>query len=234
MRAVTIGGAVCAGSAALAYAVRGRSSTLLAPSVYRGSRDRSSIALTFDDGPSESTPRLLDILNRFNVPATFFMCGMNVRRLPEIARQAAAAGHECGNHTFSHPALYFRGQSFISDELSLAQSIIGEATGTAPALFRAPFGARWFGLRDAQRSLNLMGVMWTVLGLDWKLPADAIAARVLKGAGNGAIICLHDGRGVSSGPDVRQTLTAVEQIIPALQNRGFGFETVSQLLCPTN
>jgi peptidoglycan-N-acetylglucosamine deacetylase len=217
----------------MAYAVRGRSSSLLAPSVYRGSRQRRSIALTFDDGPSEGTNQLLEILNRHNTPATFFVCGMNVMRLPEVVRSAVAAGHEIGNHSHSHPALYLRSQSFISSELRAAQSAIVQATGAAPTLFRAPFGARWFGLRKAQRELNLTGVMWTVLGLDWKLAADRIARRVLDGVNNGAIICLHDGRGVRPDPDIHETLTAVERIVPELQSRGFIFQTVTQLLCPT-
>jgi len=75
----------------MAYAVRGKSSALLAPSVYRGSRRRRSIALTFDDGPSEGTSQLLQILNRYQTPATFFVCGMNVRRLPATVRATAAA-----------------------------------------------------------------------------------------------------------------------------------------------
>src|SRR5436190_13522641 len=107
MRKVALGGAACAASALLAYAVRGRSSTMLAPSVYRGSRHRPAIALTFDDGPSEGTSRLLDLLNRLGTPATFFVCGMNVRRLPQVLRDTVEAGHEIGNHSYSHPALYF-------------------------------------------------------------------------------------------------------------------------------
>jgi len=234
MRGVALGGAACAASALLAYAVRGRSSTLLAPSVYRGSRHRRAIALTFDDGPSEGTNQLLEILNRFDIPATFFVCGMNVDRLPDVVRAAATAGHEIGNHSYSHPALYLRSQAFINEELSAAQSIIGETTGVTPTLFRAPFGARWFGLREAQRRLNLLGVMWTVLGLDWKLPAQRIARRVLSRIENGAIICLHDGRGIGRHPDISQTLEAAQILIPALKARGFIFETVSQLLCPTH
>ena len=234
MRGVALGGAACAACALMAYAVRGRSSSLLAPSVYRGSRQRRSIALTFDDGPSEGTNQLLEILNRHNAPATFFVCGMNVMRLPEVVRSAVAAGHEIGNHSHSHPALYLRSQSFISSELRAAQSAIVQATGAAPTLFRAPFGARWFGLRKAQRELNLRGVMWTVLGLDWKLTADRIARRVLDRVNNGAIICLHDGRGVRPDPDIRETLAALERIVPVLQSRGFTFQTVTQLLCPNN
>jgi peptidoglycan/xylan/chitin deacetylase (PgdA/CDA1 family) len=229
-----LGEAVCAACAALGYAVRGRSSTLLGPSVYHGCRNRRSLALTFDDGPSEGTNQLLEILNQYRTPATFFVCGKNVQRLPGVVQAAAAAGHEIGNHTYSHPALYLRSSRFIDDELSAAQSIIADTTGRAPTLFRAPFGARWFGLREAQRRLGLLGVMWTVLGRDWKLAADQIERRVLAGTKNGAIICLHDGRGVSASPEIGATLKAVGRLIPVLQSRGFTFETVSQLLCPIN
>jgi peptidoglycan/xylan/chitin deacetylase (PgdA/CDA1 family) len=146
--------AVCAACASMGYAVRGRSSTLLGPSVYHGCRDRRSIALTFDDGPSEGTNQLLDILNQYRTPATFFVCGKNVQRLPGVAQAVAAGGHEIGNHTYSHPALYLRTSRFIDDELSAAQSIIADTTGSSPTLFRAPFGARWFEVRKTQRRLN--------------------------------------------------------------------------------
>ena len=151
-----------------------------------------------------------------------------------MARAVAGAGHEIGNHSYSHPALYLRSRAFICGELSAAQSIISETTGAAPRLFRAPFGARWFGLAEAQRRLRLLGVMWTVLGRDWKLAAGRIAGRVLAGAENGAIICLHDGRMLEVKPDIGATLEAVSRIVPVLQSQGFTFETVSQLLCPTN
>jgi peptidoglycan/xylan/chitin deacetylase (PgdA/CDA1 family) len=76
--------------------------------------------------------------------------------------------------------------------------------------------------------------MWTVIGYDWKLTVDGIVARVLGGLGNGAIICLHDGRELRAGPDVRPTVAAVRRLIPAIRERGYELETVSQMLCPTN
>lgn len=218
----------------MAYAVRGRSSTLLAPSVYHGDRSRPSIALTFDDGPSESTPALLDVLEEQKVRATFFMCGTNVRRCPGVARAVAAAGHEIGNHTDSHPRLHFRSPEFIFRELALAQESIRTATGVLPRLFRAPYGVRWFGLREAQHRLNLTGVMWTTIGRDWRWPAPRISALLLRKARNGAIICLHDGRTIQHAPDIRPTIDAVQSVIPILKERGFQFETVSQILCPTS
>lgn len=227
------GGVVCAAAGVLTYGVRGRSSSLLAPSVYHGVRSRRSIALTFDDGPSESTRKVLEVLERYRVPATFFQCGVMVRRYAEIAREVALAGHEIGNHSDTHARLDFRSPAFMFRELDAAQRAIRGATGITPRYFRAPFGVRWFGLRGVQHRLNLMGVMWTVIGRDWKLPGERVAERVLAGARNGAIFCLHDGRLTAPAPDIGSTLDAIRRIIPVLLDEGFRFETVSQILCPT-
>jgi peptidoglycan/xylan/chitin deacetylase (PgdA/CDA1 family) len=227
-----LGGAVCAAAGVLAYGVRGRSSRLLGPSVWRGPADRRSVALTFDDGPSESTPELLELLERNGVRATFFQCGANVRRLPGVAREVARGGHEVGNHSDTHARLFLRSGRFIRRELDRAQAAISDATGARPVLFRAPYGARWFGLAEAQQRLGLLGVMWTAIGRDWTLPAEAVARRLSRSARNGAILCLHDGRELRRQPDIRATLEAVRRLVPDLKSRGFRFESVSQLLCP--
>ncbi len=225
-----LGIAATAGAAFLAWAVRGRSAAVFAPSIHRGPRGSRTIALTFDDGPSEGTPLLLEELRRHGVAATFFQCGTNVRRLPEIARQVAAAGHEIGNHSDTHPLLCFRSPAFIQKELGEAQRSILAATGHSPKLFRAPYGVRWFGLGEAQRQQGLTGVMWTVIGRDWKLPAGEIAARILSRCGDGAIVCLHDGRETRTNPNISVTIGAVRLIVPALLARGYRFETVSGML----
>ena len=227
------GAAVLASAGTLAYGVRGPSSTLLAPSVHRGRGDRRAIALTFDDGPSESTPQLLDILARYGAKGTFFQCGANVRRLPQVARQVAAAGHEIGNHSDTHPKLHFKSSDFIYAELAAAQETIQQTTGARPLYFRAPYGIRWFGLREAQRRLGLMGVMWTAIAIDWKWPARRVIDRLLNAAANGAILCLHDGRGLTARPDIRVTLETVRELLPKLIEKGFHFEKVSEILCPT-
>ena len=216
----------------MAWAVRGRASRIFGPSVWHGSRDRRSIALTFDDGPSETTPRLLELLARHGVRATFFVCGANVARLPDAAREIAAAGHEIGNHSYSHTRFDFHSRAFIYDELSRAQEVIGGAAGRVPSLFRSPYGVRWFGLAEVQRRLKLLGVMWTALGLDWRLDAGRICSRLERRAAPGSIFCLHDGRDIQVRPDVRATIDAVGRLIPILQEKGFRFETVSEILCP--
>jgi peptidoglycan-N-acetylglucosamine deacetylase len=227
-------GTTATAAAFLAWAVRGRASSVFGPSIYHGPPNRNVIALTFDDGPSESTPYVLELLAKYQTPATFFQIGANVERLPEIARAVHAAGHEIGNHSYTHPLFCFHSAEFIYRELARAQRAIADATGFSPTLLRAPFGARWFGFREAQRRLRLQGVMWTAIGYDWKLKADTIVGRMLAGAAHGSILCLHDGRAVRANPDIRETVAAVSRLVPALRDRGYEFDTVSRLLCPMN
>jgi peptidoglycan/xylan/chitin deacetylase (PgdA/CDA1 family) len=225
--------AVAAPAAAMAWAVRGRSAAIFGPSFWRGPRDRRSVALTFDDGPSESTPLLLDILSRYGVPGTFFQCGANVERLPGIARAVRQAGHEIGNHSHTHPLLCFRSARFMEGDLQLAQEAIESRTGVRPTLFRAPFGVRWFGMGRVQRRLHLTGVMWTVIGYDWSRKVDEVVERISHRVSNGAILCLHDGRELQANPDIGVTLESVRRLVPTLLDQGYRFETVSRLLCPT-
>jgi peptidoglycan/xylan/chitin deacetylase (PgdA/CDA1 family) len=225
--------AVCASAAFLAWSVRGRSAAILAPSVWRGPRDRRAIALTFDDGPSEGTPQILEILDRHQVPATFFQCGANVDRLPSVARAVRQAGHLIGNHSYTHPLFCFRSPGFMEREICRAQQTIEARTGYSPALFRAPFGVRWFGMGGVQRRLKLTGVMWTIIGYDWNRKVERVVERCMR-VSNGAILCLHDGRELRSKPDIGVTVEAVRRLVPMLLDQGYKFETVSRLLCPTN
>jgi len=225
--------AVFASAGVMAYAVRVPWSSMLAPSVYQGSGARRAIALTFDDGPSESTPELLEILALHGVTATFFQCGANVRRLPQISRQVVSGGHEIGNHTDTHPRLFCHSGRFIERELAHAQKTIEQTTGVRPRLFRAPYGVRWFGLRQAQQRLGLLGVMWSTIALDWKWPESRVVQRLLDGSRNGAIFCLHDGRRLEAKPDIRATLGTVRAVLPKLMEQGFHFEKVTDILCPT-
>ena len=235
MRPMTVAGltagAVLGGiSATAAYGTVSRSSQLFGPSVYRGPGRRRSIALTFDDGPSEGTLHLLDYLHKEAVWATFFQCGMNVRRFPHVAGRVAAAGHQLGNHTYSHPKLPFKSREFIAREFEEAQKIIHGETGLAPMLLRPPYGFRWIGMREVQQRLALLGVMWTTIGYDWRWPAERITKHVVSHASPGGIVCLHDGRGVNVNPDISSTLEAVRQIVPILKDKGYSFEVVSDLI----
>ena len=235
MRASTLtgftAGAVMGGlSAAAAYGSVSKSSQLFGPSVYRGPGLGRSIALTFDDGPSEGTLPLLEYLDKEKVFGTFFQCGMNVKRLPKIAGEVAAAGHQLGNHTYSHPKLLFRSEAFIEREFTEAQKVITFETGLAPMVLRPPYGFRWAGMRAVQQKLALLNVLWTVIGNDWRWPAEKIMRHVLRHCSPGGIICLHDGRATEVKPDTSETLRAVKKIIPVLKDQGYEFLVVSDLL----
>src|SRR5687767_5500877 len=116
-------------AAVLGYGLACPRSTLLAPAIVGLDSSKREIALTFDDGPSPYTAQILDILKKENVPASFFMCGANARRHPDIARRVAAEGHELGNHTDSHPFLHLKSSTRIESEIDEAQKAIEEATG---------------------------------------------------------------------------------------------------------
>jgi peptidoglycan-N-acetylglucosamine deacetylase len=230
MLGTIIAGAAVAATGITGYGTLNTRSTLLAPSIWRGPTDRPAIALTFDDGPSESTDKILEILQRHNITATFFQCGANVRRLPQVAREVSSAGHELGNHTDTHPRLPFKSPGFIYRELARAQEAIELATSIRPAVFRAPFGLRWYGLRRAQKRLGLTGVMWSAIGFDWSHPAEFVKKTFMEQAANGSIFCLHDGRRTRANPDINSTVKALAEMLPALTDRGFHFEDLASMM----
>ena len=195
----------------------------------RGPSEGRRIALTFDDGPAEMTPQFLETLARFDVPATFFVCGCNVERLPRTAKEIAKAGHELGNHTYRHRSLLRLGRRGVMNEVARAQSAIEDATGVSPRHFRPPYGIPSPWLPAALRQRGLRNVLWTVIGGDWKYPAKRIARKVLKRAKPGSIVCLHDGCDVSPAADREETLRALETILPRLRAEGFEFVRIADM-----
>src|SRR5437763_814474 len=220
--------AACASCAYYAtYAVR---SQWLGPADWRGRTDTSSVALTFDDGPSPDTERVLDTLAAHGARATFFMVGQHAERHARTARRLAAEGHEVGNHSYSHPVFLYRGARETSRQLTRAQSVIEEASGARPRFSRPPCGVRTPAYFSAARALGLRTVQWTVAGFDWKrIGASDIARRVLKGVSAGSIILLHDGD--SEGRERRvETVAALPLIFEGLKERGLKVEPLSHLL----
>ncbi|MBI4464148.1 MAG: polysaccharide deacetylase family protein [Acidobacteria bacterium] len=215
-------------AAALGHAIANTRSQWLGPTLVRGRSSGSKIALTFDDGPGEETPAILDLLRHAGVRATFFLCGRNVERFPDHARRIAAEGHEIGNHTYSHPYLVGRTPGRIAYEINRAQQVITHRTGRQPRLFRPPYGLRWFGLFPVLAQQQMTAVMWFVNGKDWKLPASRIADRVLQKVAPGSVILLHDGIPPGESGDRRATVEALEKILPALAQR-YELVTVSEL-----
>ncbi len=185
--------------------------------------EADEIALTFDDGPSNETPRFLDALDALGVKASFFVCGENVERRPGIARAIVEAGHAIGNHSFSHPMLPVCSATRVREELRRTQDAIEDATGRRTAVFRPPYGLRSPALNRAFAETGLTGVHWTVIGFDWKWNAARIARRVLAHASGRAIVCLHDGHATRPIADRSETLQAVQTIVPKLRDCGYRF-----------
>jgi peptidoglycan-N-acetylglucosamine deacetylase len=205
---------------------------LFAPAILRGPAAGRRIALTFDDGPaSVFTEQILDILYDRNVKATFFVCGKNVERYPHIVRRIRAEGHALGNHTYSHPFLYFRSRRFMADEIDRTQEALQKVTGEHSSIFRPPYGARWLGLVSVLRKRGLRLVNWSDTGYDWNCGADEIV-QTLKRSKPGSIILLHDGLETRSGRPIDQSATvlALPAIIDAASEAGLTFVTVNELL----
>jgi peptidoglycan/xylan/chitin deacetylase (PgdA/CDA1 family) len=211
------------------YALVAPGSQWLGKTLVSGDPHSPAVCLTFDDGPGDSTPLILDTLKRLGVRATFFLLGENVERLPELARRIAEEGHEVGNHTFSHSYLCWKMPGRILWEVRRAQEVIEAATGRHPKLFRPPYGVRWFGLSSILKRNHLTAVMWSVSSVDWRFPAPRIVERVTRKARAGSIILFHDGIPKKEGGDRRATAEALEEIIQTLAKR-YRFVTASEMI----
>lgn len=184
------------------------------------------VALTFDAGPSENTPRLLDILKKENAHATFFMLGKNhVVKRPDDVKRIAAEGHELANHTWSHQILTDIEPSEVKQELARTQDAVEKITGKKPTLMRPPQGRTDQQVSDISKELGLAQVLWSVTAKDYQTTdSKLITKRVLDQTERDGIILLHD---IYKG-----TVPAVPGILTELKKRGYTIVTVSQLLSP--
>ncbi|MBY9082091.1 polysaccharide deacetylase family protein [Paenibacillus sp. HN-1] len=188
------------------------------------------IALTFDDVPDPRfTPKILDILKKYNVKATFFLVGSRSAKHPALVRRIVREGHSIGNHSYSHPQFRKLNLQGFRKQIKRSEDTIAGIVGIRPRLIRPPYGditeqqLRW----AAANGYTL--VNWNVDSEDWKgISAEQIKANVLPHAGRGAIILQHGGGG--KGSDLRGTIQALPDIINTLRQRGYTFVTVPQML----
>lgn len=203
---------------------------LLGDLVCHGANDHKHIALTFDDAPSEHTSdAVLAVLAEKNVQATFFMIGENMARHPQAAQRIAAAGHELGNHSYSHRRFLLRSPAFIAREIEDTNALIRAAGYHGPIHFRPPYGKKLLGLPWYLARHHITTVMWDSEPARHQPPtAEAITAAALAQAHNGAIILLHP-----FCPDAcRAEREALPHIIDGLRAQGYTLVTVSTLLTP--
>jgi peptidoglycan-N-acetylglucosamine deacetylase len=218
-----IAGAVT-GAAWLAYNCYSPTSQLYGRTLTR-CPEANQLALTFDDGPNDiHTERLLEVLARHEVTATFFLIGRFVAMRPHVARAIAEAGHLVANHTYSHPNLLFVSRSRMLAELSDCSKAIADATGVDARFFRPPFGARRPAVLQTARDFGLKPVMWDVTCFDWRrTTADAVERharkRIERDGGCGHIVLMHDGAHLGMGANRAHTVEATERVIQRYKAR---------------
>jgi peptidoglycan/xylan/chitin deacetylase (PgdA/CDA1 family) len=189
--------------------------------------EKKMVALTFDDGPDSTyDEQILEILNRYNLKATFFMVGINVIAYTEVARLIDGEGHAIGCHSYNHPNMAsMTKEAAFKEQIERNQAIFGSVLGKKPAFFRPPYGAitneqiRYFSEK------GIITVFWTVDAGDWDTEnstPNSIKKKVIENVHENAIVLMHSGR--------TSTLKALPEIVEALQHRCFHFCTIPRLL----
>jgi peptidoglycan/xylan/chitin deacetylase (PgdA/CDA1 family) len=187
-------------------------------------------ALSFDDGPSAGTTRLLDILARYQVKATFFVLADNARRHPDVLRRLAAEGHTVAVHGKSHTKLHRASEAQIETELCTALRELDQLGVTPARLYRPPHGLKSSAILRVAKKLGFRIWAWSRGIWDTDKPAaQVLVSRATRFACSGMVLLLHDGRGNEENPDIEPMLSALPQIVERLRSRGFAFVTLDQV-----
>ncbi len=189
--------------------------------------DEKKIALTFDDGPHPTkTGKILDVLQKYGVKGTFFVIGENAKLYPDVLKKVYDAGHEIGNHTFSHQSINKMSYSSLIESVGKCSDIIKEITGVKPVYFRPPEGYLNDGIAEQLYKNGYDVILWRVDTYDWKgRDVKSIYTTVVNSVKCGDIILMHDYISYSS-----YTAQALDMIIPKLISEGYEFVTISELI----
>lgn len=187
-----------------------------------GNCNDKCIALTFDDGPSAHTSRLLDTLDKYNAKATFFVVGEKVAARQDILQRQIARGHQIGNHSWGHPDLTKLSTENIQNELARTNDAIKAATGRAPTVMRPPYGAINQNVSQQLRANGMSAILWSVDTRDWAdRDSQIVCTRAVSNARSGAIILFHDIHPTS--------VDAIPCVLDALTKQGYAFVTIDTL-----
>ncbi len=196
------------------------------PFIAAGGSEKREIALTFDDGPGPYTPRVLDVLQRMRVPATFFEIGFMFTWFHDSATRELHMGDVIGDHTETHPMMAELSYSEQENQIVDQTEWVHKYGGPTPRLWRPPYGSYNADTLSILHKEHMLMVLWTVDTSDYLRPGvSEIVHTALSGARPGAIILMHD-----AGGDRTQTIAALPQIVTTLRARGYKLVTVPQLI----
>ncbi len=222
-----VGAGLAAGMAA--HGTWHRNSWIFGPVMNHLPSGEHAVSLTFDDGPNPfATPRILDVLKREGVLATFFVLGRHADRWPDLVRRMSDEGHQLANHGYWHRKLHRRTPGYVRDDLTRGTEAIQRASGgTTLDHFRAPHGFRSPWVTPIAKSIGQRTVGWSLGVWDSTRPGPSeIARRALAGMRAGSILLMHDGDGYNAEGDRMQTAEALPSIIRGLRDRGYPFVTL--------
>lgn len=197
--------------------------------VLKGPSQPKRVALTFDDGPDRQwTPAIANVLNQHGVKGTFFVLGQMVDQNPDILQQLVRQGHEIGNHTYSHKQLHTLTPQQLEEEVNRTDNAIYRAVGIRTRLIRPPYGGLSDSVIQYLRDRGYKIILWNVDSLDWTgISAPDLASNVLAHTTPGSIILFHSAFGRNG---LSNTVEALPRIIRTLQQNGYSFATISQLI----
>jgi peptidoglycan/xylan/chitin deacetylase (PgdA/CDA1 family) len=194
---------------------------------------RSEIALTIDDGPDpDVTPQVLDLLDRYEVKATFFCVGEKAARHPALCKNIVARGHAVENHSQRHPHYFsLLGMKGLSREIQAAQDVLTGITGRRPQFFRAPAGLRNPFLDPVLARLGLRLATWSRRGYDTRTAdSAAVFRRLLRNLKAGSILLIHDGNCARTPSGVPIAIEVLPRLIDAARRAGLRFVTLPSVL----
>jgi len=223
--ALVVTAAVLAVFVMLYYLMSARGFQLFGNLVDRVDTNDKVVYLTFDDGPTKNTERILETLDELDVKASFFLIGNCIEESPELAQQILDAGHDIGNHSYSHPRLILQSLSSIKNEVDRTNELIKSLGYDNEIFFRPPYGKKLILLPWYLNEIGQTTVMWTLepdTFKDVSKDADSMAQYVAENISDGAIILLHP-----MNDDTDKTLDAIKKIVTELRDLGYSFETIT-------
>jgi peptidoglycan-N-acetylglucosamine deacetylase len=191
---------------------------------YHVETENKVVALTFDDGPTKNVDQLLPLLDQYKAKSTFFLIGQDIEKHPESAEKLVEAGHQIGNHTYSHKRMVLKSPSFIKEEIEKTDELIRKAGYEGEIDFRPPYGKKLIGLPYYLNKHNRETIMWTLEPETYYTSAEDKVNDVVENIQPGSIILLHPMYDQSG-----ETIQVIEDILQKLTDEGYTFVTVDEL-----